>query len=444
MNDLQTISRDYVLRKTKGKDCILYDKSKDKKYIITPKLFTFLYLLKKKPNNLAILFRILESNSIEINDIKRFLSQNEFSNLLTNKIDFLSTEGFDLYNIAKELSPFTEYSPERIDLLITKRCNLNCKHCFENSSPNIKSSIIELSDVSRLFKEIDDLNVQTLKITGGEPFCYPHFEDILKLTDRTRFECIILTNAMLIKESSMDIISGNGIKLGISIDGINSESHDYIRGSGSFEILQKKLLLLKKHKVKYSMTLSLHKKNFKEISDISEFVLSDLGARRLFINQLKPLGRAYMNKDIFITDEDYNWVKDEVNRLSEFYNDKVIISDDSLLHNNDNENNKKNFSLVCSAGNRSLSIDNLLDVYPCVYGNGIDIFKMGNLRENSLLEIWNSDKWKDFRGVTTLIDIEGCSSCEYNKFCDVKNCRLKPVYEGKSFYSHVSYCKKGN
>ena len=127
-------------------------------------------------------------------------------------------------------------------------------------------------------------------------------------------------------------------------------------------------------------------------------------------------------------------------------NGKITLSDDALLSEEYTIKNDAPISndtpLVCAAGNNSISIDENLDVYPCVYGNGFSEFNMGNLKTESLSDIWLSDKWSIFRGKTTLGEIEGCKDCKNNKICGMKNCRLKPIYNGQSFYTHVSYCNK--
>lgn len=85
-------------------------------------------------------------------------------------------------------------------------------------------------------------------------------------------------------------------------------------------------------------------------------------------------------------------------------------------------------------------MDQFLNVYPCIYGQGNNDYIMGNLYNNSLIEIWQSEKWLPFRGMTTLSQIRGCDSCPKQNTCGIKNCRLKPVYNGLVFFDHVDYC----
>lgn len=435
------LSRNYILRKSLSDEYILYNKATDIKYTISEKLHVFLSLFKKNSYELGPLLNHFRDSNIDTTDIETFLSRGEFKDIFYNtSINEKNKSYIDYYSITEKLSPFTEYSPIKIDFLITKHCNLACKHCFENSSPIVPSSFIKIEEALELFKQIDIMNVQTVKITGGEPFSYLHMKELIRIIAEFRFECIILTNAMLIDEESMQIMADNHIKLGISLDGIDSETHDFIRGRGSFDILQKQLLLLKKHGVKFSITTSLNRKNHKEIPSIANYVLNFLGARMLFINQLKPFGRAKFNKHLFISKKDYDRVINEVHKLEGLYGNKISLSDDNIEIES-LRTTEENPSIICAAGNTTMSIDDSLNVFPCIYGNDLPDYCIGNLKQKSLIDIWESPKWDRFRGLTKLNDIKGCSTCKYNNTCGLKNCRLKPVYEGRDFFSHVSYCK---
>ena len=69
-------------------------------------------------------------------------------------------------------------------------------------------------------------------------------------------------------------------------------------------------------------------------------------------------------------------------------------------------------------------------------------YVIGNLLHESIDDIWRSSKLDRFRGITRLNDLDDCPKCQFKKQCALKNCRLKPVFEGKKFTSSVSYCKR--
>lgn len=416
------------------------------KYSITNKLFIFLYLFKDNSINLNALLAYFEANNIPVDDIKEFLSRPDMNNLLIPSTEFQINAASSKNNIYRSLTPitaYTEYTPERVDFLITKKCNLRCKHCFENASPLKNTEYFDMNALKSVFCQMDELNVKTLKITGGEPFYHPQFQDVLELISRTRFETIILTNGMLLTESSINLIKSSNIKLGISLDGISSRTHDFLRGKGSFNILYEKLRYMGKLGVDLTLTFTANRINESELEKFSSIAFNEIGVRCIFVNRLRPIGRANTHTEMFIPNDEYMLLHERVNNLASKYGiNKISLSDDSLpMNSNGQEQLLGDSPLVCAAGNTLLCMDEFLDTYPCIYGQGNKNYIMGNLSKESLLNIWQSKKWMPFRGETTLSQIKGCNSCSQNNICGIKNCRMKPVYNGLGFYDHVSYCK---
>lgn len=437
------LSTDFLLKEAVSGLFYLYNKRTCKRYTISGKLWHFLHLYKYGCYDLKGMFSYLNGKGIITSDIENCCNDKRFNNLFvsTNVIKHSS-----MISRPHGLPVFTETVPDKIDFVITRHCNLQCKHCFEQSSPSVGVKEIDQSALFDLFDQMELLDVQTLKITGGEPLTSPNIRDVIKNIVGRRLECLILTNGMLLDDELISLISKGAIKLGISLDGISEETHDFIRGKGTFRILFENLHKLKQANINFSITTSLNKKNYREIKDICHYVVEDLHASRLFINQLKPLGRAQYNKSIFLTKEEYRKTLPLIEDLRNYYGDeKVTVSDDRMLDaSNDDPNLQEGTPIVCAAGNSTLSIDENLNVYPCVYGNGIVDYKIGNLHESKLFDIWNSSGWDKFRGDVKLRDLEGCRDCRYNQKCAMKNCRLKPVYNGQSFLSHVKYCQAYN
>lgn len=416
------------------------------RYIVTDKLFTFLYLFKDNTISLNEIISYLDKSGIIVNDIKAFLSRNDMKNLLTPSATCQMTPSKqnNIYHSLSPISKYTEYTPERIDFLITRKCNLRCRHCFENASPMEETPLFNMDTMKNIFRQMDDLNIKTLKITGGEPFMHPQIYPILEEIALSRFETIILTNGMLIDDMAMNIIKSANIKLGISLDGISSNAHDYLRGNGAFNIIFKKLKLLGALGIDLTLTFTVNKINEKEIEDFASIAFHEIGVRCIFINRLRPIGRAKCDRSMFIPDNEYALIKKRVEKLTDKYGKmRISLSDDSIPLDGDNMEQLTDKSpLVCAAGNTLMCMDQHYDVCPCIYGQGNREFIMGNLVSDSLLKIWQSDKWKPFRGGTVLSQIRECNTCKKKEKCGIKNCRLKPIYNGLEFYDHVTYCKE--
>ena len=397
---LYTLNNNYVLRQELN-DCYrLYNKKTLRSYTISYKLFFILEQFRKQSYSLEHLIEEFNVRNIDLSDFYHFIEKDEFFDLLVMANNFKGP--FVKYKISKDLSSYTAYSPERVDFLITKHCNLACKHCFEGSSPSFEVKRISSSDTDRILSQFEAANIQTLKITGGEPFSHPDIDNFLFKAIQCHFETIILTNALLLNKQRIDMIKKGHIQLGISLDGMTSDTHDFIRGKGAFDKLIRILKILSLEDIKFSITCTINKKNLCQIDEIIDYSLNELGAQTLFLNRLRPMGRMNQNTNIV---------------LSEQENDNVY----KLYLNQKGKYN---------------------NVYPCIYGIDNPEYKMGNLIDQNLDVIWKSSKWNIFRGNLTLEDLTDCRNCKLHAVCVMKNCRLKPVYEGRSFTSSISYCNK--
>lgn len=165
--------------------------------------------------------------------------------------------------------------------------------------------------------------------------------------------------------------------------------------------------------------------------------MGTLAARSLFLGRLRPLGRASINHSLILSESQNEYVKNVYSKKKKIYGNKLFWADDSVEQVPDFTN-----VIRCSAGHSLLAIDDKFDAYPCVFEIGFGDFKISNLMRENLDKIWSSEKWQNFRGGTTLDQLSDCKDCKFKNACLMKNCRLRPVYEGNTFFDSVSYCNK--
>ncbi len=132
--------------------------------------------------------------------------------------------------------------PVSIELVPTDKCNLNCLSCWRqgwNKEKLEKRYSKEMSD-ERLLKLIDeaaDLDVKEIAfVGGGEPFCRDITPELIKKIKKYGMECDIVTNGALLDKELIDMMIRIGVdRIKFSVDGVNSETHDYLRGvDGTF------------------------------------------------------------------------------------------------------------------------------------------------------------------------------------------------------------------
>ena len=81
---------------------------------------------------------------------------------------------------------------------LTPRCNFNCKMCYvhmnEHQIQQTGKKIMSNQDWLELAKEAKDAGMLYLLLTGGEPFIYPNFRELLEELSNMGFVITINSN----------------------------------------------------------------------------------------------------------------------------------------------------------------------------------------------------------------------------------------------------------
>ena len=119
---------------------------------------------------------------------------------------------------------------------LTDECNLRCRHClFETCQGPGRS--LEAGRIESLVREAYDLGCRLVCFTGGEPFLYPGFTELLGslLDGHAGLRLAVLTNGVLIPRQ-MDALcrlDPDRVHFQVSLDGPESV-HQGLRGQGTF------------------------------------------------------------------------------------------------------------------------------------------------------------------------------------------------------------------
>jgi len=119
---------------------------------------------------------------------------------------------------------------------LTRRCNLKCIHCYQESDDQAAESAVPPSQTGPLLKDLARVGVKILLLSGGEPLLRRDLSDIIEQAVRLGIRPALSTNGTLMDEKTASRLKSAGLAYaGVSVDGLQ-ETHDRFRGEeGAYE-----------------------------------------------------------------------------------------------------------------------------------------------------------------------------------------------------------------
>jgi len=120
----------------------------------------------------------------------------------------------------------------------TNSCNRSCLHCLRDKLQAREA--ISLNLVDRIFKQARSLKIRKIRLTGGELSTYPNLEELIDIIVDYGFNFSFVTNGYRFQERMLPLLTRTKVKKKLeeacfSLDGAKAESHNALRGEGSFK-----------------------------------------------------------------------------------------------------------------------------------------------------------------------------------------------------------------
>ena len=119
---------------------------------------------------------------------------------------------------------------------VTKECDLSCQHCYRDAGKKSKNELTT-QESKDLLKEIRKTGFELVIFSGGEPLLRNDIYELITCANRLGLASSLGTNGLLLdykvakKLKSLKLSS-----VGISIDSVKPDYHEYLRKSpGSWQ-----------------------------------------------------------------------------------------------------------------------------------------------------------------------------------------------------------------
>jgi radical SAM protein with 4Fe4S-binding SPASM domain len=217
-----------------------------------------------------------------------------------------------MLNVVKGIANFGVRYPQPTGVPVTivwnftNRCNLNCLHCHQDSSPTASDPELTTSQASKVIDNMSDSGVAILTFSGGEPLLRKDVYDAVKRANDHGMLCTIASNGTLITRETAARLAKAGIRrVEIGLDGATAETHDFLRNKlGSFKATIEGIRNCANLGFdEIATTMTLHSKNVNELEKTMELA-EKLGATRFYLNRLIPAGRGIKACYLDVTPEE--------------------------------------------------------------------------------------------------------------------------------------------
>ncbi len=298
---------------------------------------------------------------------------------------------------------------------ITKNCNLRCVHCYLPAG-DAADGELTTEEIKDLIKSAKELGAKSVSIGGGEPLMRSDCIELIKYALSLDLMVALGTNGTLIDDEIAETLSKLHIKIQISLDGVRKETHDHIRGNDSFDSTVRGLDKLIERGMGKDIVIAFTptRINVEDVPELIEFALG----KGIPVIQFPPLassGRAKANWDeLQLSDAKRLWFWDFISKRSKELKGKLDLLAEcfSLDINNPGKPYR------CTIGSQ-LRIAPTGDVYPCQCFHFGSEYCIGNIKEQSLDEIVNSQKLEAIIKMCLVrpSKIEECKECNWRNFC---------------------------
>jgi AdoMet-dependent heme synthase len=316
------------------------------------------------------------------------------------------------------------YVPHVVAWNLTRRCNLECAHCYIAAGPHeTATSELETAECLRIVDELVAVNPAPMIIlSGGEPLLRHDLTQIAAYASGRGATVVVGTNGTLLTDERIAGLKAAAVRgVAVSIDSLRPSYHDNFRhGKGSLDDTISALGRLRGQHLDFIIQTTATKGNHAELERIAQWS-AEQGAVAFNCYFLVATGRGAGLSDL--APAEYEAILADLARWQRQYRGQMMIRAKCAphfmrhVHGSDAASPILNYETRCPCGTQYCRITPDGKLTPCPYLPEV----AGDLRAQSFGEIWRgSPLFRQLR--------EGplggkCGRCEYQKLCG--GCRAR-------------------
>jgi radical SAM protein with 4Fe4S-binding SPASM domain len=330
------------------------------------------------------------------------------------------------------VSPGVRAMPRYISVTITGDCNIKCIYCERQKGSNVKDYYFPIDIYEQLEPYFNCARRVTL-IGLGEPFMHRDLEKMIRMAKRCGAECVTTTNGTMLNDRFRRLLVELKLDyIAVSVDSADPATFEKLRAGASFERVIGNVKALRDLKremgsnlPRLGLAMVVSKENVWHIPNMVRLA-AELEAEDLHLQNIVLYRKEDHKMSVFGTRR-LDWMIGRGRKLAADLGVTLqYVNRDPFTNEYDSQLSISppiQKGMTCrEAFTQALVYDNG-DVRPCCFTEEI----MGNVRENSIEEIFHGEKFSDFRNRILSGNLpRACIDCGYliKRETDVLNERL--------------------
>lgn len=318
----------------------------------------------------------------------------------------------------------TSYVPHVVAWNLTRRCNLQCAHCYIAAGPT-ETARDELStdEWLRIGEEILALNPAPMFIlSGGEPLLRDDLSTIASFATQRGATVVVGTNGTLLTDDRIEELQTAGVSgVAVSVESLRPTYHDrFRRGHGSLEATRAAVERLCHHGLDFVIQTTLTRGNRGELTPMVEWAAAQ-GAVSFNAYFLVSTGRGARLTDL--SPREYEECLTELVDLHERFLGTMMVRAKCaphfmrLVHQRAPDSPILHYATRCPCGVQYCRVTPDGQLTACPY---LPI-AAGDLRRRRFGEVWASSPL--FEALRSRGPSGKCGVCEYRMLCG--GCRAR-------------------
>lgn len=382
----------------------------------------------------AILSELMSIDIDKSADIVKCMINSSQSNPDKAFLELYSSEhkngNFTVYDTAKfvrklkggreNMEDMSEKLDVPLSLLImpSNKCDVDCIYCYAHRKNVPEAEMLNLKQWCDIIDEASELGIDIVTFSGGDPLTYPNIEVLLERMVLKGIKFLLPTKKYISKEMAKkfyEIGMADKAIIQISIDGYSENIDKLVRRKNYARDALETIKNLTEYNLFVRTNTVCTPINYMEVPELLRR-LHSLGVKRSSVTNY-ALTHYRHKEELFLSEEQIQWVKNEVSKIKNEFNWEGLSCNAGVrdFSQDKGEEDKESWKTRshCSGGTSSMSITPDGSVILCEQVPQDKPFIVGNIKNSSIMEIWNSQELLNFiYPDKALFKGTACESCE--------------------------------